>query len=115
MTHECMNNDGVMETVGRPQQWGIYFDDARSPTLRARNRGYKSEAEAQESLDWINTSDVLANPTVEHRVVAICEPQAGVWKICGGRAAVMPAKRGDHFPDAREKVQFGKPPAGSVE
>jgi hypothetical protein len=37
MTHECMNNDGDMVTTGRPQLWGIYFDDDRSPTLRARD------------------------------------------------------------------------------
>ena len=86
MTHECMNNDGVMEIVGGPQLWGIYFDDDRSPTLRARDRGFTTADDAREALRHILRAPAQSR---EYRVVAICEPQPGVWKICGGRQAVM--------------------------
>lgn len=106
MTHECMNVDGAMETVGRRQLWGIYFDDDRSPTLRARDRGYNSRAIAEEFLREIEKTP----QSREYRVVAICQPFLGdnSWKICGGREAVLPSKR----ESAGGFVQFGKPPAG---
>lgn len=106
MTHECMNNDGVMETVGRPQQWGIYYDDDRSPTLRARNRGFATEEQARDQMEYIEKSFGWPESR-EYRVVAICEPSPGVWKICRGREAVMPSKRPD--PWAPGGVQVGKP------
>ena len=103
MTHECMNTDGVMETVGRPQVWGIYFDDDQSPTLRARDRGFATEEDAREAMGFL-----LANPhSREYRVVAICQVEPIGWKICGGRKAVEPSKRPD--PWTPGGVQVGKP------
>lgn len=108
MTHECMNVDGVMEIVGGAQLWGIYFDDDRSPTLRARDRGFVTEAQANAALAVLLASHRVSR---EYRVVAICEPAPGIWKICGGREAVLPSKR----EMAGGGIQFGKPPAAGGE
>lgn len=108
MTHQCMNNDGQMETVGRDFAWAVYFDDGRSPTLERHKvlHGIAEELSLKEEAEYI-AADLRRMGRPDVRVVQVClgeTPTFGIWKVCGGRAAIEPER-----PREPGGVQVGRP------